>query len=360
MKRRISVLLIACLLVAVFAGCSGSGSSSSSATSTAAPAESSAAASTDSGAAPAGDVITLKIGHVLNTDSPFHAGALHFAELIAEKSGGALAAEVFPSALLGNDRELAEGLQLGTVDMAVTATAPVSGFSPTLQIFDLPYLFHDAEHAYRVLDGELGEQILDEFQQASGIVGLAFWENGFRHITNSKQPIQSAADAKGLKIRVQEISSHIDYWKNIGCDPTPMAWTEVYTALQQGTVDGQENPVQTIYTQKIYEVQKYMSLTYHCYAPTIIMISDSTYSKLSPEHQAIVKEAAREAAGYQRNYIYELESKAIEEMPGLGVEILYPEDIDVESFRAAAESVHQQYGEQLGVSELLEKIKAAA
>ncbi|MEL7624507.1 MAG: TRAP transporter substrate-binding protein [Clostridiales bacterium] len=343
MKRKISIFLVMCMIVTVFAGCGNSNVS---------PSDTSNKEATDA-------VIKLKIGHVLNSDSPFHAGALHFAELIEEKSGGMLQAEVFPSALLGNDRELAEGLQLGTVDMAVTATAPVSGFSPTLQVFDLPFLFNDAEHAYKVLDGELGDQILDEFHEASGIVGLAFWENGFRHFTNGKRPIKTADDTKGLKIRVQEISSHIDYWKNIGCSPTPMAWTEVYTALQQGTVDGQENPVQTIYTQKIYEVQKYISLTYHCYAPAIIMISQNAYDKLSPEHQVIVKEAAREAAAFERNFIYELESGAIDEMSALGVDIVKPEDIDIESFRAAAAPIHQKYGDLLGVTELLEKIKAA-
>lgn len=354
MKKVISLLMVVCLVSALLAGCASSAP--------AAPATPAAPAAPSTPAAPgaqapAEKAVNLKLGHVLNKESPFHAGSVRFSELVKDKSKGSLSVEVYPSALLGNDRELAEGLQLGTVDMAVTATAPVSGFAPKIQIFDLPFLFRDAAHAYKVLDGAIGQQLLDDFYKSSGIRALAFWENGFRQLTNAKHPIKSAADAKGLKIRVQEIACHIDFWNGLGVNPTPMAWTEVYTALQQGTVDGQENPVQTIYTQKVYEVQKFMSLTNHVYAPTLIMISDPQYKALSANQQKVMKEAALEAATYEREFIATLEKKALTELPGLGVALVQGADLDVASFQAAAQPVLEKYGQKLGVSDLIKQIQ---
>ena len=160
--------------------------------------------------------ITIKMGHVLNEDSPFHAASVKFAELVEEKSGGSMKVAVYPSALLGNDRELAEGLQLGTVDAAIVATATVSGFCPEIQLFDLPFLFKNSEHVYEVLDGEIGEQLKDIFHEQSGIVALSFPENGWRQVTNSKHAVTKASDMEGLKIRVMEIPCHLDYWKSLG------------------------------------------------------------------------------------------------------------------------------------------------
>jgi tripartite ATP-independent transporter DctP family solute receptor len=346
MKKVISLLMVVCLVAALFAGC------------TTAPAETPATPGTPgTPATPAETAFALKIGHVLNTESPFHAGAVEFARLIEEKSEGSLTAEVFPSALLGNDRELAEGLQLGTVDMAVVGSATVSGFAPKIQLFDLPFLFRDADHAYKVLDGDIGKQLLDDFYQNSGIRALAFWENGFRNITNSKLPIKSAADVDGIKLRVQEIACHIDFWKEVGANPTPMAWTEVYTALQQGTVDGQENPVQTIYTQKIYEVQPYLSLTRHVYAPAMILLSDTQYAAMSENQQKIMSDSAFEAATYERQFIADLENGALDKLPELGVEITTPEEIDLDSFRAAAQPVLETYGTKLGAMDLIKQIQ---
>lgn len=302
--------------------------------------------------------ITIKMGHVLNEESPFHAASVKFLELVEEKSNGSIKVEVYPSALLGNDRELAEGLQLGTVDAAIVATATVAGFCPEIQVFDLPYLFKNSEHVYEVLDGEIGQQLKDIFYEKSGIVALSFPENGWRQVTNSKHAITKASDMDGLKIRVMEIPCHLDYWKSLGCDPTPMAWTEVYTALQQGTVDGQENPVQTIYTQKIYEVQEYMSMTNHVYCPAVIMLSDKVWNSLTDEQKKICEEAAAEATEYERQFVVDLEAKAIEELPSLGVQLVTEDQIDMESFRAAATAVNEQYAKELGMEDIVKEIQA--
>lgn len=297
--------------------------------------------------------IVLKLGHVLNEASPFHKGAEEFARAVKEKSGGRLEIKIFPNAQLGNDRTLAEAMQMGTVDMEVAGTATLVGFVPRLQLFDLPFLFRDQEHAYKVLDGPIGEEVLKDFEQ-KGIVGLAFWENGLRHVTNSVRPIKTLNDVKGLKIRVQEIPLHVSFWKLLGADPTPMAWTEVYTALQQKTVDGQENPIQTIYTQKIYEVQKYISLTGHVYGAAVIMVSKKTYDKLPAELQKVLVDAARDTANWERNYVKDLEDKALKELPGLGMEIEH--NPDREAFKAAVQPVYDEYAEKLNAKDLIEQI----
>lgn len=343
MKKTISLLMVLLMILSVLTACSGSNEP--------------AATGGDDTTEPSADVITIKVGHVLNESSPFHAASLKFQELVNERSGGSLNVEVYPSALLGNDRELAEGLQMGTVDVSLSDSSTVTGFCPELQMFSLPYLFKNSAHAYEVLDGEIGQQLLDLFHEKSGIIGLAWGENGWRQETNSKHPVTCADDMKGLKIRTMEISCHLDYWRSLGADPTPMAWTEVYTALQQGTVDGEENPVQTIYTQKVYEVQKYMSMTNHVYAPMLIMMSETTWNKLSAEQQDIVKQAAKEACAYERQFVVDLESRAIEELPSLGVELLLADEIDVESFREAAGPIIEKYSKEMGVEDLVKEIQ---
>jgi tripartite ATP-independent transporter DctP family solute receptor len=298
--------------------------------------------------------VVLKLGHVLNEESPFHKGAEEFARLVAERTDGNIEVKLFPSGLLGNDRELTEGMQLGTIDMAVVGTATIAGFVPRLQMFDMPFLFRDAEHAYKVLDGEIGDEILGDFEKVD-IKGLSFWENGFRHLTNSTIEVKSPEDIKGFKIRVQEIPLHLDFWKEIGANPTPMAFSELYTALQQGTVDGQENPIQTIYTQKLYEVQKFLTLTNHVYAPAVIMISKSSFDKLPIEYQTILIESARETANFERDYIKDLEEKALEELPELGV--IIEENPDLEAFKSSVAPIYEKYGKELEVEDLLSEIE---
>ncbi len=161
---------------------------------------------------------------------------------------------------LGDERQVVEGLQLGTVHLTVTSTGPLGGFVPDMNVLDLPFLFRDAAHAYKVLDGEIGRGLLDKFE-AVGIKGLAFWENGFRHVTTTKKPVEKPSDLKGLKIRVMENRVHQAAFRQLGADATPMAWGEVFTSLQQGLLDAQENPIPIVSTFKLYEVQKYLSLT---------------------------------------------------------------------------------------------------
>jgi len=244
------------------------------------------------------DKVVIKLGHIAEATNPYGQGADYFAKLVAEKSGGKIEVKVFPSSQLGAQKELIEGLIYGTVDMTLTGTAELGTFQPQMALFDLPFLFKDRDHAYRALDSvgmDLGKAL-----EPKGIKLLGYMENGIRHLTNNKRPVKSPADMKGLKIRVMNNKVYIEMIKALGGSPTPMAFAELYSAMQQGTVDGQENPSAHIFTKRFFEVQKYASLTGHAYAPEPVLISMKTWNKLTDEQKKIIQDAANEAVAWQR------------------------------------------------------------
>jgi TRAP-type transport system periplasmic protein len=242
--------------------------------------------------------VVLKLGHIAEPSNPYGMGADHFAKLVAQKSKGEIEIKVFPSSQLGAQKELIEGCIYGTLDMTLTGTAELGTFQPQMALFDMPFLFKDRKHAYIALDTvgmELGKAL-----EPKGIKLLGYMENGIRHMTNNVREIRTPADMKGLKIRVMNNRVYIEMVKSLGASPTPMAFSELYSALQQGTIDGQENPSAHIYTKRFYEVQKYASLTGHAYAPEPILISMITWNKLTPGQQAIIQQAANESIAWQR------------------------------------------------------------
>ncbi|SBW12971.1 TRAP-type C4-dicarboxylate transport system, periplasmic component [uncultured Alphaproteobacteria bacterium] len=250
-----------------------------------------------SGPALAANVV-IKLGHIAEPTHPYGKGGDYFAKLVAEKSGGEIEVKVFPNSQLGGQKDLIEGLVFGSVDMALVGTAALGQFQPQISLFDLPFLFDDRPHAYRSLDTvgmEIGKAL-----EPRGIKLLGYMENGIRHMTNNVRPIKTPADMKDLKIRVQTNKIHIEMIKALGASPTPMDLSELYSAMQQGTVDGQENPSAHIYTKRFYEVQKYASLTAHAYAPEPVLISMITWKKLTPKQQKIVQDAANESIAWQR------------------------------------------------------------
>jgi len=208
--------------------------------------------------------LVIKLGHIADPSHPYAKGAEHFAQLVAEKSGGSIEVKVFPSSQLGGQKELIEGLVYGTVDMALVGTAVLGQFQPQVSVFDLPFLFKDREYAYKSLDS-VGMDIGKELEK-NGIKLLGYMENGIRHLTNDIHEVVTPADMKGLKIRVMTNQIYIAMMKSLGASPTPMAFGELYSAMQQGVVDGQENPSAHIWTKRFFEVQKYASLTAHAYA----------------------------------------------------------------------------------------------
>jgi TRAP-type transport system periplasmic protein len=297
--------------------------------------------------------INFKLGHSVATDHPYHLGAVKFAELVAQRTNNKVKIDINPSAQLGGERELVEGLQLGTVDLVVTSTGPVGGFVPKMFVVDLPFLFESREHAYKVLDGPIGKDLLGALT-AKGIKGLAFWENGFRNITNSQRPIEKPEDLKGIKIRTMENKIHLASFRTWGASPTPMAFPEVYTALQQKTIDAQENPIAIIYTAKFFEVQKHLSLTGHFYSPALLLMADKAYNGLPKDIQKIFDDTALECATYERNLLRDTEQKQIDELKAKGMQVITPSK---KPFQDASESVYKEFETQFG-KDLLDKIRA--
>ena len=299
-------------------------------------------------AAPAWAQVVLKAGHVLAPVHPYHVGMEKFAELVAEKTGGQVKVEVFHSAQLGNERELVEALQMGTTDVCLISTAPMAGFSKDFLVYDLPYLFTSPEQAYEILDGPIGQASMEGIKKAE-LIGLAFWENGFRNITNSKRELVKPEDLKGLKIRTMENKIHMATFKALGADPTPIASGEVFTALQQKTVDGQENPLTGIYTSKYYEVQKYLSITEHFYSPAPLLIGLEAWNKLNPEQQKAVQAAADEAKAFQRELNQKEVAQAQKELEARGMTIT---TVDKAVWKAAMAPIYKEFEKEVGADRL--------
>src|SRR5689334_12310157 len=243
---------------------------------------------------PAAAVETLRINIALAQNSHYGVAIDTFAREVERRTSGRYKVQTFYSSALGGERESVEGVQLGTLDLTLTSTGPLPNFVPEVAILDIPFLFRDYPHARAVLDGPIGQDLLKKFEP-KGTEALAWGENGFRHMTDSKRPISTPEDLRGLKMRTMENPIHIQAYKQFGILPTPMAFTEVFTALQQGTVDDQENPLLVITSAKLYEVQKYLSLTGHVYSPALILMNKAAWDKLSPADQQAFLAAAKEA-----------------------------------------------------------------
>jgi tripartite ATP-independent transporter DctP family solute receptor len=291
------------------------------------------------------DTVNLRLAHVVNEQDGFHAAATKFKELVAERSDGKITVEIFPNATLGDERTLLEGMQIGTVDMGVITNGPVSNFLEEMAVFELPFLFPSPEAAYKVLDGEIGQELLDRLSEVN-LKGLAYAERGFRNLTNSKRPINSPADLSGLRVRVMENPVYIDSFRQLGADAIPMAWTEALTAMQQGTIDGQENPVGVVYSFKLNETQTNMTMTRHTYAPAIFVMGMPKWNELSEETQQIVRQAAQEAAEYERALNARLEGEQLQALKDAGMTVV--ENADLSAFSAAVQPVYEKYGEKFG------------
>lgn len=289
-------------------------------------------------------------------ESHYGAAASAFADKIAELSGGDIKINPKPGGVLGGEREVLEGMQIGSIELAISSTGPIGNFIPDTYALDFPFLFKSYDSARAVLDGPIGQELLDKFEPA-GLIGLAWGENGFRNITNSRHPIREPADVKDLKIRTMENQVHIDAFKELGAAPTPMSWTEVITALQQGTIDAQENPIPIIVANKLWDVQKYASLTQHVYSPAVIVMSKISWDGLSDEQKGWFKEAAKAAAAADRAVVDKNEADGVALMQKNGMEVTT--DVDREAFAKAVQPTYDKLADQYGVADLVAKIKAA-
>jgi tripartite ATP-independent transporter DctP family solute receptor len=288
--------------------------------------------------------LEIKLGHAINEQDVFHLAALKFKEDVEAKTGGELTVSVYPNATLGDERNLLESLKMGTVDMGIITGGPVINFLPSFGVLDLPFLFSSSEHAYKVLDGPVGQGFIAEMDRL-GWKCLAYGERGFRNLTNSKRPVEKPEDVKDLKIRVMQNPIYIDSFTALGANAVPMAWTEALTALQQGTIDGQENPLNVIAAYNINESNKYLSITRHAYAPNLILMSSRMWGKLTPGQQAVVRESAAAAAKYNRDVDNEKEAEWLQQLKDAGMVVTEP---DLAAFREAVSGVYRKYEEQFG------------
>lgn len=288
---------------------------------------------------------TMRLASALPMDHPYMVGAQKFADLISERTKSRIVIKLYPSNQLGKgEREMTEGIQQGAIDLLVTSTGPLGGFSPSINILDFPFLFRNANHVDFVLDGPIGRKLLDDFEKAQ-IKALSFWENGFRHLTNSKVAVRNVVDAKGLKIRTMENKIHLSAWKDAGLNPTPMAWGEVFTALQQRVIDGQENPIAVFYSSKFWDAgQKYFSLTSHVYSPAPFIMSKKTYDAMPKEDQALFLKTSYEVGKFQRKLNRDAEEAKLKEIAAKGVTLI--QDVDRESFKKAMGPTYEAFSGQ--------------
>lgn len=250
-------------------------------------------------AEPKVETYTIRFGMGLPETSSSFIGAQRFKEVLERESNGRFKVELFPGGQLGADLSMMQSLQMGTLEMTMPSTAPIANLTNSFLVFDLPYLIPDTATADRILDGPAGKAMLKTLEPL-GIVGLEFTENGFRHLSNSAREVKRLEDLKGLKIRVMQNPVHIEVFKNWGSIPTPMPFGEVFTALEQKVVDGQENPIPTILNSSFFEVNRYISMTGHVYSPFVLMFSKQIFDKFTPAEQEMIRKAAREMALYQR------------------------------------------------------------
>ena len=299
----------------------------------------------------------MKLAVVTAKDRSLTKGLIKFGEILEQESGGAIKVEVYPDGQLGGDRAVFDAMKVGTIQGSTMSSGPIAVDAPRFSVLDLPFLFKDEQTAYEILDGPIGQELLDDLPEV-GVIGLNYWENGFRNLTNNKREVKTVEDIQGLKIRTLENELHLDMWKELGAIPTPMAFTELFTALEQGVVDGQENPAGNVTTSKFYEVQKYYTKTGHIYNASPFLISKKFWDSLTDEEKEMVKKAAEEAKQYQRQLNQEETAQAEEYLANNGMVVTELSSEDKQRFIEAVQPVYEKYAAQLG-EDLVNKLREA-
>jgi len=287
----------------------------------------------------------FNLGYVGRPTSPEGIGAQAFADEVKKRSNGRLEIRLHSGGALGGEREMLEGIQLGTIDIAMPATAVVGNFVPEVQILDIPFLFRDIDQAYRVFDGPIGQEMLAKFP-SRGLIGLALGGNGFRQLTNSKRPVSSPDDLHGLKLRTMENQTHLMVWRQLGALPTPMALPEVFTALQQGVVDGQENPIGAIINNKFGQVQKYLTLTNHAFTSIAVVMSPTAYNALSAPDKQLFVDGARTAMRVTKEQVAIVEKTGVETLRGMGIVVV--EKVDATRFQDKLKPTYAELSKKFG------------
>ncbi len=299
------------------------------------------------------DVETIKLAHSLDVNHSVHKAMVKMGEDLAEISGGKMQLEIYPSQQLGTERECIELLQIGSLDMTKVSVGVMENFAPRMKVFGLPYLFRDRAHAFEVLDGPIGQELLDEGTKY-WIKGMCYYDAGSRSFYTKDKPINSPEDLNGLKIRVMESVTAMDMVKSLGGSPTPISWGELYTSLQQGVVDGAENNPPSFYLSRHYEVCKYYSLDEHTVLPDVLIIGTHVWDRLSEQQKKWLQQAVDQSVSYQRELWAEAEKEALEEVQKAGVTVVRP---DKSSFANDVEGVYEAYSKDDDMKDLINRIK---
>ena len=290
---------------------------------------------------------TITVSNGVAETHPVGNGVEAMRQCMIERTNGAWTLNAFWSGALGNDLDATQALRSGTQEMVITSTSPLVGIEPALGVFDLPFLFSDAAEADAVLDGDFGTMISDKMP-ASGLVNLAWWENGFRNLTNSVRPITKLEDFEGLRVRVMQNNIFLDTFQTLGTNATPMAFGEVFTALETKAIDAQENPFVTIDTSKFFEVQEYVSNTQHAYTPFMVLFSKAIFDTYSPEEQQILRDCAVIGRDVQRSVSRELSSQSLANIQEAGMQYNELDVAELERIREAVAGVYERNAATIG------------
>jgi len=305
--------------------------------------------------------ITLKLGHVgpASPDHPWEKYAKEFAKQVNEKTGGKVVVNTYPASQLGADREMTEALQQGTMEMGLISTIAMGNFVPDLQVWDLPYIFpDDPTKVDQILEGPIGKQ-LAKSAEPKGLIILGYWENDWRNMSNSKLPIQTVSDMKGLKMRIVENKPSLDWFKRVGTIPTPMAFSEVYTALQQKTVDGQDNGTVLTYGTRFHEVQPYYTVTHHMYCPLALVVSAKKWAELPDDVKKTIEQLVVEVGRQQRNFNRQIAKEYLDKIEASGVKAVRKlSDEALKGFRDSTKGTYEALSPSLNKEVLEAMLKA--
>lgn len=294
----------------------------------------------------------IKLAHVLDINHPVHKGMVFMAEKVAEKSQGQMRVDIYPGGQLGGERDLIELLQIGSLAMTKVSTAPLEAFVPEMKIFGIPYVFRDDDHRWKVLKSDIGKRLLLAGEPYF-LRGMCYYDAGSRSFYTKDRPVQTPENLKGLKIRVMKSITSVEMVQSLGGSATPIPWGELYTALQQGVVDGAENNPPSFYSSRHYEVCKYYSLDEHTAVPDILLMSTVVWNHLTPQEQQWLQEAVDESVEYQKQLWKEASDEALREVQKAGVEIIYP---DKAPFRESVKAMHESY-KGTAIYDLIQEIK---
>jgi TRAP-type transport system periplasmic protein len=290
---------------------------------------------------------TIRVSNGVSKEHPMGNGLAKMGECTLAKSGGKMKLQPFWDGSLGSDLTATQSVRTGSLEMVLTSTAPLVGIVPALGVFDLPFLFNNEKEADQVLDGKAGDWFAAKMP-AAGVINLAWWENGFRHTTNSKRPITKLEDFDGVKMRVMQNTIFIDTFKTLGSNAVPMAFSEVYSALETHTVDGQENPYTNIENMKFYEVQKYLTLTKHAYSPTLVLFSKKTWDALSPPEQTTLRECAIVGRDEQRKVNREKSAQSVANLKAKGMQVNEISPAEMARIRTKSQVIYERHGKEIG------------